>query len=162
MLGIALRDLPTFDEIDRVARREALGDGRSAFAVLLARVLSTEDSATGAGRFLAAEVLRDSLFARRAARALFTSLPTGSPLAAKGWLAAAAMTPDSAPGWVAVVRTRWPNSPYLAALDGKPSTDTLAVAADTLLRAAWERAIVVYTDSVAARRARGAAPPVSP
>jgi len=162
MLGIAIRDLPTFDEIDRVARREALGRGRSAFAVLLARVLSAEDTATGAGRFLAAEVLRDSLFARRAARALFLSLPTGSPLAPKGWLAAAAMTPDSAPAWVATARRRWPDSPYLAALDGKPSTDTLAVAADTLLRAAWERAMVIYTDSVAARRGHGAAPPVSP
>ena len=160
LLGIALRDAPTLDEMDRVARREALGTGRSAGAVLLARVLAAEDSATGAGRFLAGEVVRDSLLARRAARTLFTSLPPGSPLAAKGWLAAAAITPDSAPAFVAIVRSRWPDSPYLASLDGKPSADTLAVAADSLLRRAWDRAIVIFTDSAAARR--GLPVPVSP
>jgi hypothetical protein len=153
MLGLALRDLPSLDEIDRVARREALGSGRHADAVLLARVLAAEDSASGAGRFLAAEVLRDSLAARRAARLLFTTLPPGSPLAAKGWLAAAAITPDSAPAFVATARARWPDSPYIAALDGRPSTDTLAVPVDSLLRRAWDRAIVVYTDSAAARHA---------
>lgn len=162
MLGIALRDVPSLDEMDRVARRDALGRGHSADAVLLARVLAAQDSATGAGRFLAGEVLRDSLFARRAARALFTNLPTGSPLAAKGWLAAAAITPDSAPMFVATVRSRWPDSPYLAALDGKPTTDTLAVAADSLLRRAWDRAIVVFTDSVAARRGPSPIPQPSP
>lgn len=161
MLGIALRDLPSLDEIERVAQREKSGNGRVSDAVLLARVLSAADTATGAGRFLAAEVLRDSLAARRAARALFTRLPAGSPLAAKGWLAAAAITPDSAPAYVAIVRARWPDSPYLAALDGKPSTDTLAVAADTLLRRAWDQAIVVYTDSATARRGHASTPPVS-
>jgi len=153
MLGIALRDLPTLDEIERVARRETPGNGRKSDAVLLARVLAVEDSASGAGRFLAAEVLRDSLAARRAARVLFTSLPPGSPLAAKGWLAAAAITPDSSPAFVATARARWPDSPYIAALDGKASPDTLAVAADSLLRRAWDRAIVVYTDSAVARHA---------
>ena len=116
-------------------------------------MLAVEDSSTGAGRFLAAEILRDSLAARRAARVLFRSLPAGSALAAKGWLAAAAITPDSAPAFVGIARSRWPDSPYIAALDGKSSTDTLAVAADSLLRRAWDRAIVVYTDSVAARHA---------
>lgn len=162
MLRITLRDLPSLDEMDRVARREALGNGRSADALLLARVLAGEDSVTGAGRFLAAEILRDSLAARTAARTLFTTLPAGSPLAPKGWLAAAAITPDSAPAFVATVRSRWPDSPYLAALDGKPSTDTLAVAADTLLRRAWDRAIVIYTDSAARRLGHSPAPVVSP
>jgi hypothetical protein len=162
MLGITLRETPSIEEMDRVARRDALGSGRSSSAVLLARVLAAEDSTTGAGRFLAAEVLRDSLFARRAARTLFTSLPTASPLAAKGWLAAAAITPDSALAFVATVRSRWPDSPYLAALDGKPSTDTLAVAADSLLRRAWDRAIVIFGDSAAARRGRASTLPTSP
>lgn len=161
MLGIELRDLPSLDEIARVARRDAYSRGRNADAVLLARVLAVEDSASGAGRFLAAEVLRDSLAARRAARVLFRSLPPGSPLAAKGWLAAAAITPDSAPAFVEAARSRWPDSPYIAAFDGRPSTDTLAVAADSLLRRAWDRAIVVYTDSAAARHA-AASPPPSP
>lgn len=162
MLRIAIRDLPSLDEIDRVARREPSGSGRAADAVLLARVLVVEDTGTGAGRFLAAEVLRDSLVARRAARALFTTLPAGSPLAAKGWLAAAAMTPDSAPAFVTIVRSRWPDSPYLAALDGKPSTDTLAIAADTLLRRAWERAIVVYADSATLRHGATPTTPATP
>jgi hypothetical protein len=161
ILGIEVRELPSLDEIERVARRDASSRGRNADAVLLARVLAFEDSASGAGRFLAAEVLRDSLAARRAARVLFRSLPPGSPLAAKGWLAAAAITPDSAPAFVETARSRWPDSPYIAALDGKPSTDTLAVAADSLLRRAWDRAIVVYTDSTAARHA-AAPPPPSP
>jgi len=158
MLGIALRDLPSLDEIERVARRETSGSGRKSDAVLLARVVAAEDTATGAGRFLAGEVLRDSLAARRAARTLFTSLPPGSPLAPKGWLAAAAITPDSAPAYVATARARWPDSPYIAALDGKPSTDTLAVAADSLLRHAWDRAIVVYADSMARRSAASLQP----
>jgi hypothetical protein len=162
MLRIALRDLPSLDEMDRVARRETLGNGRSSEALLLARVLAAEDSATGAGRFLAAEILRDSLAARTAARALFTTLPAGSPLAPKGWLAAAAITPDSAPAFVATARSRWPDSPYLAALDGKPTTDTLAAAPDTLLRRAWDHAIVIYTDSAARRLGHPSAPAVSP
>ena len=162
MLGITLRDTPSLDEMERIARRDALGGGRSSDAVLLARILATGDSATGAGRFLAAEVLRDSLFARRAARALFTSLPSASPLAAKGWLAAAAITPDSAPAYVATARSRWPDSPYLAALDGRPTTDTLAVAADTLLRRAWDRAIVIFADSAASRPGRASTRRISP
>ena len=161
ILGIEVRELPSLDEIERVARRDAGVRGRNADAVLLARVLAVEDSSSGAGRFLAAEILRDSLAARRAARVLFRSLPAGSPLAAKGWLAAAAITPDSAPAFVETARSRWPDSPYIAAFDGKPSTDTLAVAADSLLRRAWDRAIVVYTDSAAARHAP-ASPPPSP
>jgi len=76
-------------------------------------------------------------------------------------LAAAAMIADSSPVFVATARARWPDSPYLAALDGKPSTDTLAVAADSLLRRAWDRAIVVYNDSAAARHAP-ASPRISP
>ena len=159
LLGIELREQPSLDEIERVARRDAFGRGRNADAVLLARVLAAEDTSSGAGRFLAAEILRDSLAARRAARALFRSLPAGSPLAPKGWLAAAAITPDSAPAFVETARSRWPDSPYIAAFDGRPSTDTLAVAADSLLRRAWDRAIVVYTDSAAARHAP--APPRS-
>lgn len=162
MLRVAVRDLPSLDEIERTARRDGPVTSRASEAVLLAGVLAVEDTSTGAGRFLAAEVLRDSLAARRAARALFTTLPAGSPIAAKGWLAAAALTPDSAPAFVAIVRSRWPDSPYLAALDGKPSTDTLAVAADTLLRRAWEQAIVVYNDSAALRHGASPTPPATP
>ena len=63
----------------------------------------------------------------------------------------ATATANPAPAFVAIVRSRWPDSPYLAALDGRPNTDTLAIAADTLLRRAWDHAIVIYADSATSR-----------
>ncbi|HEX2780235.1 MAG TPA: hypothetical protein VHM30_12105 [Gemmatimonadaceae bacterium] len=161
MLGVALRDASTLDEIARDARGESGARGRVASSVLLARMLASRDTATGAGRFLAGEVLRDSIGASRAARTLFTMLPVGSPLAAKGWLAAARLAGDSSARYVEVARSRWPDSPYLRALDGRAGGDTLAIAADTLLRKAWDEAIVVYRDSLEARRA-ASVPPAAP
>lgn len=162
MLGVSLREAATLDDITRDARSASGAKGRIADAVLLARLLASQDTATGAGRFLAGEVLRDSVGAARAARTLFTMLPVGSPLAAKGWLAAARLAGDSSAGYVDVVRSRWPDSPYLRALEGRTGGDTLAIAADTLLRKAWEQAIVVYRDSLEARRAAVSAPSAAP
>jgi hypothetical protein len=160
-LAAAVRGAPSFEEMLRATRGDAERAGRGgrvASAILLARTLASEDTASGAGRFLAAEVLRDSIGAPRAARGLFVALPVGSPLAAKGWLAAARLAGDSSPQYVATARARWPDSPYVRVFDGHDTGDTLAVAADSLLRKAWEKAIVVYADSVAARRAAATSP----
>jgi hypothetical protein len=158
MLATAVRGAASLDDIYRGARNEGTGNGRVASAILLVRLLVGQDAESGAGKFLAAEVVRDSIAAPRAARTLFTTLPIGSPLAAKGWLAAARLAGDSAADYVAIARTRWPDSPYIRALDGRDAGDTLAVAADTLLRKAWEQAIVVYRDSLARRAAPTTAP----
>ena len=158
MLGSVVRGAPAFDDILRRARDDATVQGRTASAILLARTLAAQDPATGAGIFLAAEVVRDSLAAPRAARAMFVTLPVSSPLAAKGWLAAARLAGDSASEYVRIARTRWPDSPYLRALDGRETGDTLAIAADTLLRKAWDQAIVSYTDSLSSRRAAATSP----
>ncbi|HEX8850152.1 MAG TPA: hypothetical protein VF761_11520 [Gemmatimonadaceae bacterium] len=155
MLASAVRGAASFDEILRATREDASARGRTSSAILLARTLAGRDSASGAGNFLAAEVVRDSLAAPRAARSMFLALPVGSPLAAKAWLAAARLAGDSAPEYVRTVRARWPDSPYLRAFDGH-DPDTLAVAADTLLRRTWDEAILVYADSLNARRAASA------
>ena len=134
--------------------RPALDGGRLGDALLLVRVLEREAPETGAGRFLAAEVARDSLRAIRLARSLFRGLPTTSPLAPKGWLAAGALSGDSAAAYAADARRRWPNSPYVLAIDGKDSSDSLSIAEpETALRSAWAHAIVLYGDSLGAHRA---------
>ena len=161
LLAAGIRGAPSFDEIVKRARDEPVGQGRVARSVLLARTLAGEDSSTGAGTFLAAEVVRDSLAAPRAARGMFVTIPPGSPLAAKGWLAAARLAGDSAAEYVRIVRSRWPDSPYLRALDGRDGGDTLAVRADSLLRQSWERAIVIYADSLNRRQATANSPTTS-
>ena len=134
-------------------------------ALLLVRILDRLDGENGAGRFLAAEVARDSLHAIRLSRSLFVGLPAASPLAPKAWLAAGALAGDSAATYVAVARSRWPSSPYVLAVDGRDSPDTLAIVApESMLRDAWARAIVVYGDSLATHRAAAVreSPPTTP
>lgn len=134
--------------------RPALDGGRLGDALLLVRVLLREEPETGAGRFLAAEVARDSLRATRLAHSLFVGLPATSALAPKAWLAGGALSRDSAPAYAAEARRRWPASPYVLAIDGKDSSDTLSIAEpEAALRRAWAHAIVLYGDSLGAHRA---------
>ena len=134
--------------------RPALDGGRLGDALLLVRILEREQPETGAGRFLAAEVARDSLRAVRLARTLFVGLPPDSPLAPKAWLAAGALSGDSATAYATEARRRWPASPYVLAIDGKDSSDSLSIAQpEAALRSAWAHAIVVYGDSLGAHRA---------
>lgn len=158
-LRIALADVRSLEDAGATLRRlraDATA-GRVPDALLLARILARSDGESGAGAFLAAEVLRDSVGAPDAARALFHSMPAASPLAPKGWLAGAAIAGDSAAAYVEAARRRWPASPYVLALDGRDPSDGSAFAADSLLRTTWERAIVSHRDSLASR----AAPPTS-
>lgn len=154
-LRIALADVRTLADAETALQRlraDAM-PGRVPDAMLLARILARSGDESGSGAFLAAEVLRDSIGALHAARALFHSMPASSPLAPKGWLAGAAIAGDSASAYVESARARWPASPYVLALDGRESSDGSAFAADSLLRTAWERAIVSHRDSLAARAA---------
>lgn len=165
MSQLALANAASLDEVTEQMKNPRASDVRLASAALLARVLAREDPITGAGRFLAGEVARDSLRATRLARSLFVTIPETSPLAAKGWLAAAALAGDSAGAYVSHARGRWPTSPYVLAVDGKDANDSLAIAVPELaLRAAWAHAIVVYGDSVLSRRAAtiGTASPPPP
>jgi len=134
--------------------RPARDGGRLGDALLLVRVLEREEPETGAGRFLAAEVARDSLRAIRLAQSLFVGLPPGSSLAPKAWLAAGALSRDSAAAYAVEARRRWPKSPYVLAIDGKDSSDSLSIAEpEAALRSAWAHAIVLYGDSLGAHRA---------
>jgi hypothetical protein len=136
--------------------------GRMLDAILLARLLEREDPETGAGRFLAGEVARDSLRALRLARTLFVGLPPASPLAPKGWLAAGALASDSAGYYASEARRRWPSSTYVLAVDGKDSSDSLSIAApEAALRTAWAHAIVLFADSVNAHRSETISAPAS-
>lgn len=151
----ALRDAASLEEMEnRLRAADPRGGAESVdLVVLLARTLAASDTGDGAGRFLAAEVVRDSLGAVGVARLLFTSVPASSPLAAKAWLAAAPLAGDSAPDYVAMARRRWPRSPYVRALDGTEGSDGTAFLGDSVLRVTWERAVTTFSDSVAARRA---------
>jgi hypothetical protein len=153
---LSLGQATSVDEVADLLKRArpALDRGRLADAVLLVRLLEREDPETGAGKFLAAEIARDSLRAVRLARILFVGLPPLSPLAPKAWLAAAALAGDSASAFAIEARRRWPASPYVLAIDGRDSADTLSIAVpEAALRTAWGHAIVVYGDSLLAHRA---------
>lgn len=159
---LTLARATSLDEVAEQLKKSRTTDARLTDAAFLVRVLLREDPVTGAGRFLAGEVARDSLRATSLARSLFTGLPESSALAPKGWLAAAAIAGDSAAAYVGHARTRWPASPYVLAVDGKDTSDSLSIAApEAALRAAWMHAIVVYGDSLTSRRAGtiGATPP---
>lgn len=152
---LSLARATTLQEVsDQLKRSRSPTDGsRLAAAVILARLLEREDPETGAGRFLAGEVARDSLRAMRLARVFFVSVPGESPLAPKGWLAAGALAGDSAGYYASEARRRWPASPYVLAIDGKDSADSMSIVVpEAALRAAWAHGIVLYADSAIAIR----------
>ncbi len=116
---------------------------RTALERLLARVDSArpDTAASPAGDvvlFTAAESLRDSVGAARAAAGLLALLVDrhpASPFAAKAILARAALEPARAESLLAEARVRYPGSPYLLALLGEP-TDSFHVLEDSLRRGA--------------------------
>jgi hypothetical protein len=149
----ALRGVATIEDAEtRLRGSPSQGVDPVDLAVLLTRLLVDADTGDGAGRFLAAEIARDSLGSLALARSLFTSVPSASPLAPKAWIAAAAIAGDSAPAYVSTARERWSGSPYVRALDGREGADGTAFLGDTVLRVTWERVMTTFADSVAARR----------
>ncbi len=115
---------------------------RGALQRLLARVDSARPDTAGSPEgdlvlFSAAESLRDSVGAFRAAAgllALMVDRHPGSPFAPKALLARAALEPERAESLLAELRVRYPESPYLLALQGQPA-DSFLVLEDSLRRA---------------------------
>lgn len=111
---------------------------------LLARVDSARPDTAGSPEgdlvlFTAAESLRDSVGAFRAAAgllALMVDRHPASPFAPKAMLARAALEPARAESLLAELGARYPGSPYLLALQGMPA-DSFLVLEDSLRR--WSR-----------------------
>ncbi len=123
--------------VDAVRRRGALER-------VLARVDDERPDTAGSPQgdivlFHAAETLRDSVGATRAAAGLLALLVDrhpGSPYAPKAMLARAALEPARADSLIAELAVRYPGSPYLLALHGAAADSFLALE-DSLRR--WSR-----------------------
>ena len=164
LAALDVRRATSLGEATRIASRLTdlrLPDARRlADNLLFVRMLAAATDATGASRFLAAEVARDSLGAPALAHALFAQVArdfAGSPVAPKALLAAAALLPDSAAIYSARARDRYPESPYVrangASLDGAEG--------ERLLEGAWSRGARALADTVSLLRRDSTAVPVA-
>jgi hypothetical protein len=144
------------DRTRRQIRRPALASADT--TLRLVTRLATVSDTTGASLFLAAELARDALGARRLASALFREVGQKYPassLAPKAALAIADLWPDSATALRSKVRADYATSPYVQLLDGKPVTSPLLDQDNRLLRQAWARLkLSVDSASVASERPR--------
>lgn len=156
-----------WSRIDSLSRRTMMAR-RLEEQLLLMRVLTTRDEATGAGAYLAAEVARDSVRAPWLAAALFAHLATtrpDAPVAPMAWHAASLLRPDSAESWQRRIRTQYGFSSIAARLQGEdPASRPDFVATPELLKFAWGDGVRVWSDSVRRLRARPTpgSRPVSP
>lgn len=120
--------------------------------LLLIRLLTSQDEPTGAARFLAAEVARDSLRAVALARSLFMQVvreQPGAALAPHALYAAGLLTPDSAAAWGQRIAREYSGSAvarWIAGDDPASQSDFASVPA--LLSQRWGVAIRVWADSV--------------
>jgi hypothetical protein len=163
LTGLALVPLASVVDVEAEIARGAQRARGSAYYqrlvdnLLLLKILLAQQDVGGSSLFLAAEVARDSLRARPLARDLFVQVATtraGAPIAAKAWLAAADVAPDSATAYREVVRTRYTNSPYaLPRGDSVPDQIAYARTEDALKRA-WDLGIRVLTDSLRVAQSR--------
>jgi hypothetical protein len=147
-----LREVDTlFARVDSATRTAAYAR-LAADRLLLLRLLLQREDATGAARFLAAEVARDSLRAIALARTLFLEVARdlpGSPLAPNAWHAAAQLTPDSAEAWRARLLRDHPGSYVAAWLRGEdPGQRADFVSTPQLLTFTWEATTRLWSDSV--------------
>lgn len=137
----------------RVAAGQAAatpGAGVAEAHALVALLESVVDPAPGEGHeFQAAEIARDSLHAAALAGRLFVGFAarhSASLFAPKAVVAALPLLPDRADSLLAVLRERYPTSPYTAALAGELSP-SFAAAEDSLaqdLGVERARAMVAY------------------
>ena len=153
-----------------VRRAEQLRDVDSAFARLdsaavlsqyarrvneqfaLVKLLANREDSTGASKFLAAEVARDSMNARLLARTLFLLVARDipdSPLAANAYYAASLLEPDSAAQWKQQVLSEFPQSSVASWIRGedpmlRPDYETNA----TLLSTTFYDGIRAWADSL--------------
>jgi hypothetical protein len=124
--------------------------------VLLFRMLLGKQDVTGAARYLAAEVARDSLRAAELAASLFVEVARAtppSPLAPLGWYAAAQLQADSAEYWRQRIVTQHAGSAVAVQLRGEdPSEHPEFFALPELLRSTWTESVRSWSDSVARLR----------
>ena len=148
--------------MDSLSRRTSVAQ-RFRDQWLLVRLLVARDEGTGAGRFLAAEVLRDSLRATVVAARLFAEVgrsPTAASLAPLAWHAAGLLRPDSADEYRRRILTEYGYSAVAARLEGEdPASRPDFVSSPELLRFAWGETVRVWSDSVRRlQSARGSTP----
>lgn len=105
---------------------------------------------TGAPKFLAAELARDSVGAFALAHALFLeAAASNGVIAPKALMAAAVLVPDSATAYHRRVLQSFPDSPYAAIIRGvKAPESSTAGAEDVLLQGAWTAALQALPDSL--------------
>lgn len=155
----------TLAQLDSAVMRTTLAR-RLADQWLLVRMLAGKADGTGAGLFLAAEVVRDSLQAPALAQAVFVELARrhASSLLAPAALYAATLLPspitaDSADRWRRRVTTEYAASAVAARLRGDdPSALPDFVSAPEMLRFSWSEVTRQWADSLRRlRAARGGA-----
>ena len=127
----------TPDDLSQVAAELRADHGNEAAHLLslLTRVMSVAE--TPAARFHGAEVARDSLHAPALAARMFLDAAAREPAslyAAKALIAALAISPDRRDSIVAVLDSRYVESPYTRAFHGEPSL-AYAAAEDSLAKA---------------------------
>ena len=169
LTGLGLAALPSLVDVEAAIARGATRARGSAYFqrlrdnLLLMKILLSQQDVAGSSLFLAGEVARDSLRARTLARDLFVQVATtrsGAPIAAKAWLAAADLSPDSATAYREIVRTRYAGSPY-AFTPGDTTLDQVAyVRTEDALKRAWDVGLRMLSDSLRVTQARAGVTPV--
>ncbi len=153
LVALGLRDLATEAQLDtartELARVRALGGAPGQEAAALERVVARLDSlAEGAELadarwFLRAELARDSLGAPALAARWFAQTPArfpDSPWTAKAVLAAIEAGHPGADSLLALLRERYPGSPYTAAALGPDPAPEVYAQLEDSLRVALEQA----------------------
>lgn len=147
-----MRDVDTLFAAQDSAVRLTTYARRSRDQLLLLRMLYDRADATGASRYLAAEVARDSLRARPLARTLFLDLVRErpeSPLAPNALYAASVLLPDSAVALRQRIEREYPASAVATWLRGEdPGTRADFITTPEALRFAWQETVRVWSDSV--------------
>ena len=139
---------PVVSELTQLLRTEPETDEAAHLLELLTKVMTVAE--TPAARFHVAEIARDSLHAPALAGELFldaAARDAGSLYAPKALIAALAVLPDRRDSIVAVLDSRYTESPYARAFHGESSV-AYAAAEDSLGRAlgvATVRTIAVPT-----------------
>ncbi len=150
---------PVAEQLQRLVQSGAAGPAATesrALATLVQQIQQRGDLPES-GRFRLAEVVRDSLGATRLAGLLFLEFARGMPaslFAPKALLAAAALLPERRDSLVAVLTSRYAESPYTLALRG--SLSPAFGAAEDSLAEALGLALGTATASLVSR----VAPPV--
>ena len=122
---------------------------------MLMRLCLSRVTGNGAEVFVAAEVVRDSLGAKRLAHAMMKSVERDFPeyeIAARALLAAGQLVPESAAVYRERIIERWPHSYAAARLTGTNLDSNTVNAEDAQMNVAWRFATAQFADSLRERR----------